>query len=89
MASLRACGSGVYSRLGQSVSSMHNRDSVEEGLSLLGAQAGVALALDQDGCCAIGLDDGLSCVVEADEARGLAHLHVELLRLGSARRSAA
>ncbi len=66
---------------------MNDRDRLEEGLRQLGAQAGVALALDPDGCCAIALDDGLACVVEADEARGLAHLHTELLRLGSARRA--
>lgn len=65
---------------------MRSRNGVEDGLGLLGAQAGVSLALDEDGCCAIALDDGLSVVVEADEARGLAHLHVDLLRLGRARR---
>lgn len=83
---LRPGASTVYFDASQLVWTMRSRNGVEDGLSQLGAQAGVPLGLDQDGCCAIVLDDGLNVVVEADEARGLAHLHADLLRVGRARR---
>lgn len=56
---------------------------VDDWLSGIGSASGIALGLDGAGACAIELEDGLECVVEAESVAGdgLVHLHAELARL--------
>jgi hypothetical protein len=56
-------------------------EDVDGWLGALGESFGVPLSLDDDGACAIAVEGGLDCVIEADAAAELVHLHALLLRL--------
>lgn len=64
---------------------MRATEVVCDCLDRLSSATGIDLPL-VDGACAMTLDDGLECVIEAADDLGLIHLHAELTRLPAERR---
>lgn len=55
------------------------RALVDEWLAALGARAGLALRLDEEGVCGVGHVSGMDCAIEVPDAGGSVYLRAPLL----------